>query len=169
MLDLIRTSSIPRKGLHRETGFTFHEALLAIALIGILGAIALPLITHSQTESRLRVLRSNLHQMNDLLREGHRFGAKGTTLAELKGNKPSAAVSDVCAALTTARAVFVDGDDDNTLDSHEFAFAMDLPPNADPYTNLVGRFLIDGYDVLLEGDSPVQFAIYLNGALLEIP
>lgn len=155
--------------LKRQAGFTFHEALLAIALVGIISAIAVPIVSNSHDESRLRVLRSNVRQMNNLLREAHRFGAQGTTDSQLKGSKGAATVSDVCSALTINQAVFVDNDGDGTLDPHEFAFQMDLPPNTEPYSHLVAQFLTNGYNIQIKGDAPIQLAIYVNGLYQETP
>ncbi len=150
--------------LRGARGFTQLEALLVLSVMGLLGAVAIPLVSNVTNSASLTVLKSNLHHMNAILREAHRAGSIGTNLEGVESG-----VSVLCERLTHGAGVFVDADNDGELDPHEIGFEMDIPPNKDPYHYLIGQHLESGFAVKLEGDSPAQLAIYEGDKLYDIP
>ena len=141
-----------------------------MAAIIILSAIAVPLISNLTGSSRLFVLRSNLHEMNSILREAYRAGSTISTDLDLTANEESGtSVSEICSAMTRSDGIFVDTDKDGKLDTHEMVLGMDIPTNDDPYEYLVGQHLFEDYKVQVHGNAPVQLAVFKNTTLHEIP
>ena len=149
--------------------FSQFEAILSLAIMSIIGAIAVPLVSNVTDSSKLSVLKSNLHHMNSILREAHRAGSVTTNIDSLGSEDTAATVSDVCDKLTQGAGLFIDIDGDGTMDPHEIGFEMDIPPSDDAYDYLIGQHLTDDFTVKIEGDSPIQLAIYKSDTLYEIP
>lgn len=137
-----------------------------MAVIGVISAVAFPMFSNLTESSKLGVLKANLHHMNAIIREAHRAGSVATNV---DFTSEDLSVGDICKSLTTGAGVFVDSDGDGDLDPHEIGFEMDVPPSDDPYAYLIGQHLMDDFEVKLEGDDPVQLAIYDGEELYEIP
>ncbi len=151
-------------------GFTQYEVLMVLAVMATLTAIAMPIYSNLTGASQVRVLSSNLHHMNMMLREAHRAGnAASANLTGLHASSSQISVNDICTAVTSDNGLYIDADGDGNHDAHELGFQMDLPPNSDPYTYLVGQHLYDDYTVKVESHQPLQLAIYKGTTLHEIP
>lgn len=161
----IRRISVPKS----LKAFSQFEAILSLAVMSLIGSIAVPLVSNVTDSSKLSVLKTNLHHINSILREAHRAGSIATNLDSLGSEDDPPTVSEVCDKLTQGAGLFIDSDGDGTMDPHEIGFEMDIPPKDDPYDYLIGQHIIDDYNVKIEGSSPIQLAIYKSATLYEIP
>lgn len=94
----------------KESGFSLVELMIALAIIGVLAAIALPMYQNNQQEARVGVMRDNMRSMH-LLQverrmefgeyvEGEYVPGGTTTLTDRLGWAPNTSVDEISYEVT---------------------------------------------------------------------
>ena len=77
----------------RERGFTLLELIIVVAMIGILAAIAMPMLKDNPTRAKEAVLKTNLRTLRDVINQ--HYGDKGHYPSSLESLVDDGYVRDV--------------------------------------------------------------------------